>query len=474
MKKSSKTYFILILFLFIFLFPFILLHSYNHPSADDYSYSINSDQELQNQNQDSLSKLKTIIISQAKIYNNWSNRYFSNLIVSLNPIVFDSFLGYKIGTFLIFSLFLASFWFFLYVVNDCFFGVENLKVFYFYVFMIFSLLYSFPSPVEGFFWYTGAVSYILPISMLLMFSALFLKMLYRVTPKYMSWLSLLVICIIGSNESIMMLIDLVLLALTVVFFVKNHRFKNHVMALMVIAILCSSVVVFAPGNAVRASYLPKDKNILNMLQVIIEASIGYSLRWSLLSPLILVSIVLIPIFNSMIAKTNQKVFIKPQWILLGMVGMNAFLTFPSVWCYQNSPPPRIINFVYFIFVLGWFYFIFNLLGQLKNKGQCYLIPKLIIGSIVMALFVSGLESQDSNYFKLYHDITSGSASLYDKQLNERYKIMKLSDSMEVAVPPLTYKPYALYFADVESDASDWKNQSFAKYFKKDKIYLKEY
>ena len=44
-----------------------------------------------------------------------------------------------------------------------------------------------------------------------------------------------------------------------------------------------------------------------------------------------------------------------------------------------------------------------------------------------------------------------------------------SGEKEIAVPRLTVHPYLLFWSDIEEDAGDWKNQSMARYYRKDAI-----
>ncbi len=73
----------LIFVLFLAVIPFLIISAFVNPLYDDYSYSngvLNSG----------------FLNSQINLYHAWAGRYFSNILLSLNPIIWGNFIAYKI------------------------------------------------------------------------------------------------------------------------------------------------------------------------------------------------------------------------------------------------------------------------------------------------------------------------------------------------------------------------------------------
>ena len=66
----------------LLLLPYLLISVYCNPSLDDYSYAYNGQHY-------------SLFFNCTRDYLNWNGRYFSNILVFLNPMAFDAILVYK-------------------------------------------------------------------------------------------------------------------------------------------------------------------------------------------------------------------------------------------------------------------------------------------------------------------------------------------------------------------------------------------
>lgn len=68
-------------------------------------------------------------------------------------------------------------------------------------------------------------------------------------------------------------------------------------------------------------------------------------------------------------------------------------------------------------------------------------------------------------------VISGEAREYDAQMKERQEAYR-SDAAELELTPLSVKPELLFWEDITEDEDAWVNGVVAKFYRKDKVYLK--
>ena len=86
--------------------------------------------------------------------------------------------------------------------------------------------------------------------------------------------------------------------------------------------------------------------------------------------------------------------------------------------------------------------------------------------------LGGLVKKDSNIRMAYVDLFSGKAHRYDSQFTDRYKQIAECQTNICEVNVLSDVPATIYFDDITSNAEDWRNKEYAKYFGKEAIVLK--
>ncbi|MFZ1323528.1 MAG: hypothetical protein WAT71_18400, partial [Ignavibacteria bacterium] len=126
-----------IFFLILMVIPFIILCFYNQPTPEDFVFGLET-------------KKLGFLKAQEFFYNNWSGRFFSYAVLSLNALLFVFIGGYKITSLLLMLLFFSSIYF---LVSEFFKDKLNQKEIIVFSFsIIFLYLYKAPSVSEGFYW----------------------------------------------------------------------------------------------------------------------------------------------------------------------------------------------------------------------------------------------------------------------------------------------------------------------------------
>ena len=68
-------------------------------------------------------------------------------------------------------------------------------------------------------------------------------------------------------------------------------------------------------------------------------------------------------------------------------------------------------------------------------------------------------------------LRTGQAQQYYQEYQERLELLEDESLDVVYLKDYTYKPYVLYFNDIQENPEDWVNKSMADYFGKETIYL---
>lgn len=435
------------------LLPFILISYYNYPSADDFNYSAVTN---------NLGFWK----AQVFWYLNWSGRYFSSAILSLNPLIFNSIILYRsVSILLILLIFISMF----YLSGSIFDNISYKQRVT--LSLVFCSIYFFnmPSIAEGLFWFPGAITYQLANVLVILFIVSIIKMYSKNKIIFFILSVLMLFAVIGSNETSMILIDLLLFMFLIFNILLSKKINNPILLLFLIAIIFSAIVIFCPGNVVRESAFANNHQLFFSIKMVIQ-EIGNSIPATL--PFAIMMLVLMIDYanrHGLIVSYYQSALIHITLLSIIIVLLVGF--FPAYWVTGMKPPLRTVNTVYFFFIILLSYYILQLNNMFKSKYSIEIILpfwcKLII---ILALLFNALVVPN-NIKIAYLDLIEGKAQKYSAQMSSRYKIIENSVSDVCYVPPLIDKPDTLFFDDITDKADDWRNQSFSQYMKKKAIII---
>ena len=267
----------LILSLLSMLFPFVVLAMFNNPSADDYEAA---DHTLRS------GFWKT----QVSNYMGWQGRYFSEALLSINPLVIRSFLIYKlIPLMLLMMLFHA-----LYQLVGELAGkyYKKRKIFIAALSLLTLYIFNMSSVAQGFYWYSGAMTYQLA-NILMVYLCVYIIRLHKIQQIGKIMLGTLLCCILvlaiaGLNESSMLLLVLLILSMLIWNVYKTQKVNWILFTLFIASLIGMYFVVTSPGNSVRifVEHQPQQST-----SFAIKASIIHSLKnifyWGTLFPMVL-------------------------------------------------------------------------------------------------------------------------------------------------------------------------------------------
>lgn len=454
---NEKQEIIIILALLLLILPFIFLSIYNNPSSDDFSDT-------------AFVRKYGFLASQIKWYNEYTGRFISTGLLSIYPLLGNWFIWYKVFPIFIFVLLYLGFFYF----THSAFGktlmpikitLISLILFCFYVYQI-------PNICQAFYWVPASLAYQLPnAAMLFLFS-------WIVSKSTISYFRFFIIClflivIVGSNEIHMIFLVILIGSLNLRHLIKYKKINFKYFILGMVTLLCSLIVVLAPGNSHRAIIYNHNLEFINSLNTSFKYCNQSITKWL---PLLILMFFVIAIFGKklFVKFNNSKLIyiinINPLLVLLATYVLTLTAFFPSLY-FGGYLPARVFNLAHLVFFFGWIGFILSMIKYIiiyekrVNFTSKYL--KIIIISVVIFFL-----SYPNNYRNAYSDLMRGRAYKYNVEYKKRITSIELCSSDTCYVNKITNKPVTLFYADDLMPNQAACDGCMASYFNKKVIIVK--
>lgn len=451
--KNSNFSLIAIIILLVILFPYLYISQYCNPVTDDLTYA------LKGKNPDFWN-------TYFGEYKNWNGRYFSNLLVLINPIASDNFTLYKfIPVFLILFTFVSLF----YLISQL-----TLRALDFSIKMLISLvllliyLQTMPIISEGIYWYTGAVTYqvgIISTVFLLGMLVQFYNGKYVLKNKFVHCLLIIFLLFItaGSNE-VNMAISIFMLLIIGIKTYSNKKYRYTFLIFLFGSIIFGCLVYFAPGNLNRGDNFEEKHQFFHSLFYSGAQTIRFFTIWLSGGTLLLTSLLYFPICKKLSAEITlfkNSFYISPLIALLlslSVIFIGAFLPY---WSTGNLGQHRTMNVSLFFFILSWFVFLTSLYNSnyLKWENLHQKLKFTLFSVLCLTLFFT------NNGWNVLNDLYSENAKSYHEQMNERFdKIQNMNE--DLYLPMIKNPPKTLFVLDLTDDPNHWQNRSYTVFFEK--------
>ncbi len=453
--------------LFASVIPLIALSFYNHPSAvDDYCY------------------IYTVrehgwIGGMSKYYNEWTGRYFGIFLNHSNPLIFDSFAGFKILSLLLITGLLASICFLIRTVLPTLpaFSLPGLTGVVMFLFLM-----KLPSIAEQFYWVASFVTYTVPSIMILLWVSLTIRW-YRSRDKRARNLiaaacCFLVFASIGCSETTLLLM-IVLIGTWFFHRIVIVKKLDMLMLLVMITALFSCYLLFSsPGNTARLEGNPISGNIPGATVATARFIAKAVQDWLTTTPLLLFTLCWMLMLGRM-GLPGISGFSMPVWLpLMSFPALLFVVVFPSFYAIsiELDPTLRVVNSLYFFFLLGWFYVTGAIAYSISRFMPAYFLRQGWANTVFLVICAIGIvfSLRSSHNFKtVYRDWLKGKAGAYNLEMKERYNILKDKNNPNPVIPPIRNRPESLFVGDIENDPKHWWNWCMAGYFGKESIRLSE-
>ncbi len=446
-----------VLLLLLTLLKYLWLAGYAHPVADDYCYAAKSAGQTLWQ----WSKGEWLY---------WNGRYTSNLLMIHGPVTWagDLLIGYRLIPVLLIAATYLSAWFLMRRINRHALSTQQELL----ATLCFLLLYLqlMPDLGEGFYWYTGAITYQLGSILLLLHVGLLIAPTSNRVARGMLFLlnMVLAIAIVGMDEIHMVL--MLCLHLGRMAWLIGTRKQAWGAALLLLAVLGGSLVMYlAPGNAVRGAMFADTHRLWWSLGMSALQSVRFIGMWLFSPSLLIFGVLYIPLHREMRGRIPgyQALLRTPPWI----AGLLPFLlvvatTFPAYWNTGLLGQHRTINVACIFFIPLAF---LNLALWLERGARGPMgagVPSMPMAGWAMALALLAL-NLTGNGFAANADLLGGRAEAYDQVMSAREAQMRAAaddPGTKVIFIPQEKPPRTLPSYEGASPLRDWMMHCQARFF----------
>lgn len=454
---------VIITFLVIAIIPYIFISFYCEPVADDFYYA----------NRAQNNSAFNVLISD---YMNWSGRYSASVTGTFNPIVFNSFTGYKLIPILFIVLNILSFFGFIHCLSNGKLKKSESII----CSLLFTLLFLNNMPIisEGLYWYSGSITYffgcILFVNVLTLLIS-FLNQKYMLKNKMIHLIILFFMLFItmGYNEILIIAIMLFFSIMMLTVILKKLQHSRIILYLSIACIIFAAIVLLAPGNFARDDLFSGNYNLWNSLIMSFFQTVRFFFIWVSSLPLLLLSILYYPLnkkLSEQIPIFRQSFYLKPYISFLLLFVVIFIGTFPPYFATGILGQHRTMNVSYFLFLILWF---INL-TVIYNKNLILLNFNNKILVIIFYILIWGGLMFTKNSYHVFDDIRTEACFEYKTQMVERRQLMQ-SNQDTIYFNPILNPPKTLFILEITKNPNHWINQGYNTYFKKQdkKVILKK-
>ena len=432
--------------------PFLILTIWTRPAYDDW---VMTQAALQH----------GFFGAQKISYFGWTGRYTATALLSANPLVWDSYTGYKfIGLVLIVLTFVALYAFITVIFKRHF---SRLERFLGAAFLLALFTNQTPDVTESYYWMTGAVTYqggcIFALSFLSgLITACASSGMRRLLAAVVAGIFLSLA--IGSNETAMFVIWAVMLPVAIYKFIERHEDRWLVAAFLLLTAICSAVVILAPGNAVRSSWMTGSHRFFYSLKMSLLQEIRFIVTWIGNVSFILATIFLVPIAAAirdkipvLIPLSRAPLLLSAWLLILIFIGM-----FPPYWVTGNMGQHRTVNTVYFFFLIAWFLNVIAWVSYFGKRGaRNFKLPRYV-WAFGLPVVLSGLLFLN-NTRTSFMDLLSLRAYHYAQAVDQKRQLLRtcmMAQRSDCSTQPLADLPETItnpyYELQPSAEMSFWR------------------
>ncbi len=472
---------------FLATIPLLYLCMYNHPSADDYMYAANTYHVWRDTH--SLWEVwQAALATSAEFYQTWQGLYASAVLQALEPGIFGESYYKFAGMIILATLYGTNL-----IFSNCILhkklGMTGLESAAFGCILSFLMLQWIPSAVQGIYWYNGAVNYTFFYCVMILLICAVLQLGDGESKrKSAGWLILSIllgVVLTGGNHVTAFMGILFLLGSAIFGFIahkKKFMMRSFVVFLFMIAGFL--VNVSSPGTKVRQEAFENTPGVFMTIWYAMKRGAGVINVWLGLAIVVCLIIMLPFVLRAVIRVRNETGFAFPYPLLVVVlsVGWLCAMYCPPIYAMGGSGDGRLVNVVYFSFVVLMFLNEFYICGWLVehfikvNDGHTNEIRLSQQYSLVAVVLVVGMIlgcGESSAGYQAFLQLKTGAAARYSSEADARFQILETSRGKDVVLDAYTEQPYMIFFDDITEDSSDWRNQYMLEYFELNSVALKK-
>ena len=443
------------------LLPLLYLVTFTHPQVDDYSFSL----------------WNHFYSYQQYLYLHIGGRYSANALASLNPMNWHAFDGYKVCILLFLLFFCGTLIYFTRYFAKRLTPMLHVGAAALGVVVFFTTINALPAINEGLYWFSGIMTYLLPFSLWLWWWIAYMRYQKNPSVQKMTLLVFLLVLIIGCSEIMMMLCWMGLGLLTIFSFGFKPQKMKAILPLYVALVLGTLLMIAAPGNRARSEMLLMHQpDLLSAIQLSVKT---YYLQVSavLFNPgfwLIMLMVGYSALRPALVPSRSQQLLAPLLLLQAGLL----FISVPNTYFTNQLPPARFQNIIYLCVVLSFTGIFIALIPWATQKVNGLQVTRRFFGAAQRTMFLKSLlllgmlvfikfgYYRHSNYKIIRDDFSAGLPAQYDRELKQRYQMLRQAGPDTMTLPKLKTLPRALFFSDIQKKPGEWPNTDYARYWKK--------
>lgn len=452
--------------------PLLWISFYDHPSADDYDYAFRTYAAWKSGRSLGL-VLKEAVLTSAEFWHKWQGLYTSAFLLALEPAIFGEQYYCITGFLTIGTLVCANLLFFVYVLRKRL-RCHTLTAVSCGMLSSVLMLHWMPSPVEGLYWYNGAMNYTFFFGVMILLFCLVLELMQEIG-GWRLYIRVFAGCITafalsGGNHVTAfagLLLTFGILAGCV--FWRKKSYALRVLIVWSVEAAGFLLNISSPGTRVRASAFAKPQGVFWTVRNALVFLFEQLDRWIGLA-LIAALVLMLPFFwkeaKAVYERTGFR-FRAPLAVAAASAGLAGAMLCPSFYAMGAAGAGRLVNVIYFTFVLLVFVNLFYLCGYLAIRLENVEFFRTSGWILTMALFFAGAFlgcTGSSAGMSAWKSVTSGEAALYSQEADARYNLYIRSQGKDVIVKPFSVCPQLLFFDDITEDITDWRNGNVTEYY----------
>lgn len=461
--------------------PLVLLSQYDHPSLDDYWYGTRTFQ-IWNDTHSVFEVIKAAAATSAEFYNKWQGTYVSAFIFAMQPGIFGEKYYALTGILTLGIIYGSNIIFAVYVLHHKL-RAAKLEGVAFGCMVSFLMVQWIPSVLQGIYWFNGAAHYVLFYGILLLLICASLGLdgeddNLKSAGKLVVAVLLAVILAGGNYVTAFMGILFLIGVIVWSFAVKKKKSGVCNIIVFFFMIACFIFNIASPGTRIRQNCFEDTPGIMGTIWSAVRFGVSAINQW--IGIAIIVGMLLMLPFVLRIVKnirgTTGFQFRYPLVVFVLSVGGLCAMLCPPIYAMGGTGDLRLLNIVYFSFILLVFLNEFYICGWLTGKlaednyglSNVWIVTNLIL---VAGMCIGCMENSAS--YQAFLLLKTGEAMQYSREADERYAVLIEAKGEDIILKAYTVQPWLLCSGDITEDASDWKNQYMKEYFQVNSVVIEE-
>lgn len=479
-KKQKLFLWCVMIFAAVTILPLLIISLYNHPSADDFAYAVETHMVWK-----STRNIFLVIIEAVKTsigyWNRWQGLYTSAFLLALEPGIFGE-QYYRITGFLtIGTILIGNLVFCLYILHKRL-ETTKLTAAAFGMITAFLMLHWMPSAVEGLYWYNGAMNYTFFYGILLILTCVILSLCQEQSKRALVLKSILGIILafaLSGGNHVTAFAGLLVVAGVLGFCVilKKRSYVIRVGIVLVFEAAGFLLNILSPGTKVRSGAFEESKGVFWTIRNAVRYLLDRIDDWLSLA-LVVCIVIMLPFVFQCVRKIREEKkfeFRYPLLVFIASVGFLTAMCCPSYYAMGAIGAGRLVNIVYFVFIMLAFVNTFYICGWLDSKfafgdfaWNCNWTLTVLLLCFGM---IAGCYENAAGYIA-WESVSTGEALAYSLEADARYNVYIHSEGQDVEVPAFTFYPQLLYYEDITEEPEDWRNLQVEEYYRLNSVIRK--